>query len=321
MIISNFAAFFCYTTVNRLIERVKDMNKHPQHRQASYKVDQEAELLAFMLEQRSDSSRKSVKNMLTRGQFLVDGQVETQYNYLLHPGQVVSIGQASAVKQAAFRFNGFEILFEDQDIIVVDKAAGMLSVAGKNQAENTVYRQLMDYVKSANHHHRVFVVHRLDRDTSGVMVYAKREQVKNQLQNNWHDVVKQRMYTTVVEGVVRQDKGTIKSWLTAKDSMRVHSSPYDNGGKHAVTHYKKVRNNRHFSLLEVELETGRKNQIRVHMSDIHHPVVGDKKYGAQTNPIRRLALHATTLAFIHPITQELVRFTSPLPAAFTKLVR
>ncbi|XJS10718.1 RluA family pseudouridine synthase [Aerococcaceae bacterium WGS1372] len=298
------------------------MNKHNQQkRQLTYTVEEPAELLAFMLEQRSGSSRKSVKSMLTRGQFQVNGEVVTQYNYLLQPGQVVSIGQSLPVKAAAFRFNGLEILFEDQDIIVIDKAAGLLSVAGKNLGENTAYRQLNDYVKSTNHHYRIFVVHRLDRDTSGVMVYAKNEHTKNQLQENWQDVVKERTYTTVVEGIVRQDKGTIKSWLTVKDSMRVHSSPYDNGGKYAVTHYKKIKNNRRFSLLEVELETGRKNQIRVHMSEIKHPVLGDKKYGAKSNLLRRLALHATTLAFIHPTSQELVRFTSPVPPAFFKTVR
>lgn len=308
--------------MNILIESVEDMNKHHQQKgQMTYTVEESAELLAFMLEQRSGSSRKSVKSMLTRGQFQVDGEVVTQYNYPLQAGQVVTIGQPSTVKANPFRFNGLEILFEDKDLIVVDKAAGILSVAGKNPSENTVYRQLTDYVKSVNHHHRIFVVHRLDRDTSGVMVYAKNEQTKNQLQENWQEIVKERTYTTVVEGVVRQDKGTIKSWLTAKDSMRVHSSSYDNGGKYAVTHYKKIKNNRRFSLLEVELETGRKNQIRVHMSEIKHPVVGDKKYGAQSNPLRRLALHATTLAFIHPTSQELVRFTSPVPSAFTKIVR
>lgn len=299
----------------------KKQNNQSRSSGQSYVVDLETELLAFMLKQRASSSRKSVKAMLSRGQFQVDGEVVTQFNHPLKVGQVVSIGQGQSTKADQFRFNGLEVIYEDTDIIVIDKASGILSVAGLNQAENTVYRQLTDYVKTSNHHHRVFVVHRIDRDTSGVMVFAKNDKTKKQLQENWHEIVQERIYTTVVEGVVKPNSGSVESWLTAKDSMKVHSSPYDNGGKYAKTHYKVLKNNRNFSLLEVELETGRKNQIRVHMSDINHPVVGDKKYGAKSNPLKRLALHATTLAFNHPTSGELVSFSSKVPASFNKLVR
>ena len=194
-------------------------------------------------------------------------------------------------------------------------------MAGKNPSELTAYRQLTDYVKEIHPRQRLFIVHRLDRDTSGVMVFAKTEAAKEALQKNWHSDVKERKYTAMVEGVVNERPGTVSSWLTEGKTLKVYSSPFDNGGKHAITHYKKLQGNRHFSLLEVQLETGRKNQIRVHMQELGHSVVGDKKYGARQNPLKRLGLHATTLVFKHPISQEVLRFNAPVPAAFLKQTR
>lgn len=153
------------------------------------------------------------------------------------------------------------------------------------------------------------------------MIYAKTEEVKEKLQENWHTIVKERIYTALVEGVVRKPQGKIESWLTESKTMKVYSNDYDNGGKHAITHFKKKQNSANYSLLEVELETGRKNQIRVHMEDIGHPVAGDKKYSARTNPLKRLGLHATTIAFTHPSTGKVVRFTSQAPKSFLKLSR
>ena len=140
----------------------------------------------------------------------------------------------------------------------------------------------MEYVRSANAKNRIFIVHRLDKDTSGVMLFAKSEKVQQVLQNAWSDTVKERTYTALVEGPVRNSSGTIKSWLTENSTFKVYSSPVDNGGQHAVTHYKKIQSNKNYSLLEVQLETGRKNQIRVHLEELGHPVVGDKKYGQQS---------------------------------------
>ena len=153
------------------------------------------------------------------------------------------------------------------------------------------------------------------------MIYAKTEEVKEKLQENWHSIVKERTYTALVEGVVRKPKGRIESWLTESETMKVYSNDYDNGGKHAITHYIKKQNSANYTLLEVELETGRKNQIRVHMEDIGHPVAGDKKYGARTNPLKRLGLHATTIAFEHPRTGKVVKFSSPAPKGFLKVSR
>lgn len=239
-------------------------------------IKETTELLPFLLETLKANSRNSVKSILTRGQVTVDGKKITQHNHPLNPGQVVGILSNKVAIQKTV-LNGIAILHEDSDLIVIRKDSGILSVAGKDPSEPTAYRQLTAYVKDESKANRVFVVHRLDRDTSGVMLYAKTEAAKNALQENWHDIVKERTYTALVEGET-DEEGTISSWLTENSkSMKVHSSTYDNGGKHAVTHYKKIQGNKQYSLLEVELETGRKNQIRAHMESLGHPVAGDKK--------------------------------------------
>lgn len=289
-------------------------------RQTEYKVFEAAELFDFLVEKMPSASRKTIKNMLTHSQVTVDDKTVTQYNTKLAEGQVVAITKQKVNKHKA-NLKGVEILFEDDAIIVINKAAGVLSMAGKNPSELTAYRQLTDYVKEIHPRQRLFIVHRLDRDTSGVMVFAKTEAAKEALQKNWHSDVKERKYTAMVEGVVNERPGTVSSWLTEGKTLKVYSSPFDNGGKHAITHYKKLQGNRHFSLLEVQLETGRKNQIRVHMQELGHSVVGDKKYGARQNPLKRLGLHATTLVFKHPISQEVLRFNAPVPAAFLKQTR
>lgn len=289
-------------------------------RQTEYKVFEAAELFDFLVEKMPSASRKTIKNMLTHSQVTVDDKTVTQYNTKLTEGQVVAITKQKVNKHKA-NLKGVEILFEDDAIIVINKAAGVLSMAGKNPSELTAYRQLTDYVKEIHPRQRLFIVHRLDRDTSGVMVFAKTEAAKETLQKNWHSDVKERKYTAMVEGVVNERPGTVSSWLTEGKTLKVYSSPFDNGGKHAITHYKKLQGNRHFSLLEVQLETGRKNQIRVHMQELGHSVVGDKKYGARQNPLKRLGLHATTLVFKHPISQEVLRFNAPVPAAFLKQTR
>ncbi|MCA9766670.1 MAG: RluA family pseudouridine synthase [Carnobacterium sp.] len=281
-----------------------------------YTVKEPIEMLEFLIEEKVKNSRNSIKSVLTRGQVWVDGKNIKQHNYPLSPGQKVSIvSNKEAIKEKALV--GVSILFEDKDIIVINKEAGMLSMASKNEHDLTAYRQVTTYVKEDNKKNRVFVVHRLDRDTSGVMLFAKSEEVKLALQENWSDIVKERIYTALVEGVITKDEGTIDSWLTENKAMHVFSSPFDNGGKRAITHYKKIKANDAFTLVEIQLETGRKNQIRVHMEEIGHPVVGDKKYGSTVSPLKRLGLHATTLALIHPTTGELVRFKAKVPKVFS----
>lgn len=305
-------------TLKKEVTPIKNQRKDRQAVRkeiSSYSVEETIDLLPFLLKMITNKSRNSIKSLLTREQVQVDGKVITQHNHPLLPGQTVQIqSNKESLKRTAL--TGVTILHEDDDILVINKEAGILSVAANQPEEMTAYRQLTQYVKEENRKNRVFIVHRLDRDTSGVMVYAKTEAVKQTLQNNWKEVVEERKYTALVEGVVSEEEATISSWLTESKSMRVYSNPTDNGGKHAVTHYKKIQGNHHYSLLEVQLETGRKNQIRVHMQEIGHPVVGDKKYGATNNPLNRLGLHASTLSFLHPRTGKLVQYTALAPTVF-----
>lgn len=290
---------------------------------SSYEIEESINLLPFLLKTLNNKSRNSVKSILKRGQVSVDGHIITQHNHPLEPGQLVGILSNEASKRLS-ALDGVAILHEDASIIVINKAAGLLSMATNRSrvSELDAYQQLTDYVKKDQRRNRVYIVHRLDRDTSGVMVYAKTEEAKEKLQNNWHDVTKERTYTAVVDGSVSKNEDTITSWFKENEALKVYSVPEGKGGKQAVTHYKKIAGNDSYSKLEVELETGRKNQIRVHMQDIGHPVVGDRKYSSnKNNPIRRLALHATTLSFIHPDTDELVRYTVNVPKSFNKLIK
>lgn len=282
-------------------------------------MEEEIHLLPFLLKTLDNKSRNAVKSILTRGQVSVDGHIITQHNHPLSSGQTVGV----LSNQASIRLselNGVNILYEDDAIIVINKEAGILSMAASRSKDWDAYRQLTDYVKKEKRSNRIYIVHRLDRDTSGVMVYAKTKAAKEKLQKNWHDVVKERTYTALVEGNVEKQEGTISSWLKENQAMKVYSTSDKKEGKHAVTHYKKIDGNQSYTLLEVELETGRKNQIRVHMQDIGHPIVGDKKYGSKSNPIRRLGLYATTLAFYHPTMDKLVRYTVKVPDTFTNLI-
>ncbi len=288
---------------------------------STYIVEEPTELLVFLLKVMDDKSRNNVKSILKRGQVAIDGRTTTQFNDPLKPGQKVNILTNEAAMRIG-RLDGISILHEDDSLIVIYKDAGVLSMASKNPKERNAYQQITEYVKFEHPRNRIFIVHRLDRDTSGVMIYAKTEEVKDKLQDNWHDIVKKRLYTAVVEGDVVIEEDTISSWLNETTTHRVYSTPTDKGdSKHAVTHYKKIGGNDEFSLMEIELETGRKNQIRVHMHDIAHPVIGDKKYGSRKNPIRRLGLHATTLELIHPTTNKLVTYTAPAPGVFRGLTR
>lgn len=286
---------------------------------SQYTVKEPTELLLFLLQKQSKLGRNSVKAILARGQVTVNDRVVTEYNCPLAPGQTVIIRKDKAVEGPVFV--GLSILHEDEDIIVIQKNAGLLSIASPQENDMTAYRQLMAHVRIKDPKSRVFVVHRLDRDTSGVMMFAKSERVQQLLQNSWQDTVKERTYIALVEGKIKKTEGTISSWLKESSTLKMYSSHRPNDGQHAVTHYKVIQSNSNFTLSEVRLETGRKNQIRVHMQDIGHPIVGDKKYGSKSNAIKRLGLHAQVLAFIHPTKGQLLRFESDIPKSFLTLFR
>lgn len=286
---------------------------------SQHTVNESTELLLFLLQKQSKAGRNSLKSMLARGQVSVDDVVVREYNSPLTPGQTVKISREKIVEEQPLV--GLSILHEDEDIIVIQKQAGLLSIASAQETELTAYRQLMAHVRSKDPKGRVFVVHRLDRDTSGVMMFAKSERIQQALQNNWQETVKERTYVALVEGKVKKPEGTITSWLRESSTLKMYSSHRQNDGLHAVTHYKVLQSSSAFSLLEVQLETGRKNQIRVHMEDIGHPIVGDKKYGSKSKALPRLGLHARVLAFDHPTTGQMMRFETEIPKMFVGLAR
>lgn len=217
-----------------------------------------------------------------------------------------------------------QLIWEDEHLMVVNKERGILTVATHPGAtQQTVFSILKAYERRKNPRNGIYVVHRLDRETSGVLVWAKSQKMQQYMRTYWREIVKQRTYIAVVEGVLDKKEGQIRTWFTEdKRNCVTYSSPYDDGGDLAITNYKVLKEKGNYSLVELHLETGRTNQIRVHMASIGHPVVGDRKYGHgnDNSPIDRLCLHAQTLEFIHPATEQVVKFTSPLPKCFRQLV-
>lgn len=291
--------------------------KPEKEKQTCLEVTEPAELMKFLMAELPTKSRKDIKSLLAHRQISVDDEVIAQFNHPLVKGQQVMVNWAKVLIEN--QPQGLNIVFEDQYIMIIEKQAGLLSIATATEKEQTAYGILSDHVKKRDPKNKIFVLHRLDRETSGVMMFAKSEKVQQLLQNAWKEAVLERTYVVVVEGLVTKEEGTITSWLTESKAFIMYSSHTPNDGQKAITHYKVLKKNKHYSLLEVKLETGRKNQIRVHMKDIGHSVIGDKKYGATKHPIGRLGLHAQVLAFEHPITGEEVRYETDIPQEFLNL--
>lgn len=300
---------------NKVRSRGPKGNK--KNSKASLPVTENTELMKFLIVNLPNKSRNNIKSLLSNKQVFVDGQAIKQFNHLLAPGQEVEIRWNRIPEEKQYR--GISIVYEDHDIVVIDKHAGMLSIAVDNRESQTAYNMLSTHAKKQDSANKIFVVHRLDRDTSGLMMFAKSEKVKHDLQTNWNDLIVERTYVAIVEGVVEEPEGTISSYLRESKAMIVYSSQNPKDGLKAVTQYQVMKTGKGYSLLKVSLRTGRKNQIRVHMKDIEHPVAGDKKYGSRTNPIGRLGLHALVLAFKHPVNKELLRFNTPIPRKFMRL--
>ena len=288
-----------------------------QNQYTDYFVREPMELMEFLASKMPQASRTKLKSLLTKRVVFVDNVITTQYNLPLQPGMKVQISRDKHTHE--FRSNLLRIVYEDAYLIVVEKREGLLSVGTERERERTASTILNEYLRRQDRRSRVYVVHRLDRDTSGLMMFAKDEKTQHTLRDNWHELVFDRRYVAVVTGEMERDRGTVHSWLTDR-TLYVHSSPVDDGGKESVTHYRTIKRTKGLSLVELHLETGRKNQIRVHMQDLGHPVVGDGRYGLENfNPIGRLALHAFKLCFHHPVTGEEMRFETPYPAEFKKL--
>lgn len=282
-----------------------------------YRVTREAPLLEYLLETVKSSANKIKATLKNRG-IKVNGKVVTQFDYPLHVGMTISVSQDK--RNSAFKSRYVKVVYEDKWIVVIEKATDILSMAGGHRSLN-VKSVLDDYFQKTRQKCRAHVVHRLDRDTSGLMVYAKDMQTEQILEHEWHDIVFDRRYVAVLSGEVEQDSGTIESWLKDDHNFITQSSPVDNGGKLAISHFRTLRRTVNFSLIEFRLETGRKNQIRVHSLDMGHPVCGDIKYGDGNDPLHRLCLHAYRLCFWHPVTNERMEFDTPVPTSFQQLFK
>lgn len=282
-----------------------------------YVVRTETTLLEFLMSELAGISRNKAKDILAGHGITVDRRNTTRFDEPLHPGQVVRVSKHKRSNQLLNRY--VKIVYEDKDLVVIEKSEGILSMPAT--AKQYSAKQVLDeYFQKRHFKCTAHTVHRLDRETSGLMMYAKNLEIAKILEENWHDIVFDRRYVAVVSGQLEREGGTIESWLKDNKAYVTYSSPEDpGGGKYAITHFHTLKTTPERSLVELKLETGRKNQIRVHMQDIGHPVQGDSKYGDGSNPIGRLCLHAYRLDFYHPRTGEVMNFETPFPRDFMKL--
>lgn len=280
------------------------------------KVKSPSSLMIFLLDNMGGMKKNSVKSLLRYRQVSVNEAIVTQFDYSLKENDVVTVNTTRGNTELQHPL--LKVLYEDRDFIVVNKKEGLLSVTTGGKRDVTAFSILKNYTKKISPNNKIYTVHRLDRETSGVLLFSKNRDLQHDLRNNWHTLVQKRTYVALVEGRLDKDEGTIQTWLTEQEvTLKVYSSGYDNGGKIAVTHYKRLMGNADYALLELELETGRRNQIRSHMQYIGHPIVGDRKYGSTKSVIGRVALHAMTLSFVHPMTGKRMDFVSPIPKSFS----
>lgn len=272
-------------------------------------------LLDSVHEFKKDLSKKSIKAYIKNKMVRVNENVVTNSNYMLNKGDYVEIYYE---KKVIPEYN-LDILYEDDFLIIINKPSGLLSISNDKEKIITAYRMVSDYVKSSGKKNYIFVVHRLDQDTSGILMFCKDEKIRDKMQDNWNNMVKKRGYIALVDGKIKGN-GTIHTFLMEDKKQFVYSSR--NGiGKEAITHYFTLKNNNNYSMLQVFIDTGRRNQIRVHLSEKGYPIVGDKKYRCKTNPIKRLCLHANILEFIHPVSKKLISIKCDVPLEFGKLIK
>lgn len=296
------------------------------------KVSESAQLMDFLIAKMGGMARSSVKQLLGQRRVKVGNVIQTRHDFALKKGDVVTV--CSGRGNSQLTHPKLRIVYEDDDLIVVNKQPGLLTVAATpGSSETTAFSILRAYVKKQNARAGVYVVHRLDRETSGLLVFARSSELQHYMREYWRELVTERTYIALAEGILTPAEGKITTWLTEdKRNAVVYSSPVDDGGDIAITNYKVLKTTPPlsggdrkgaYSLVELHLETGRTNQIRVHLASKGCPVVGDRKYGHgnESSPIDRLCLHARTLAFIHPVTEQVVRFDSPVPKEFNKVLQ
>lgn len=277
-------------------------------------------LMELLMRSLTDVKRNDVKKWLKYGHLKVNGKVIKAFDAPISADDEVLLNLTRP--WTVFNHKLIDIVYEDEDVIVIEKGYGLLSVATHSKKrEDNAYDILRNYVKSVNPSNKLWVVHRLDRHTTGLMMFAKSEKAHDVLRHNWNNLILERLYYALVEGDFNPPQGFIKSYLAEDSRHNVFSTDIPGEGRLAVTNYETESRGKGLSLVRFSLDTGRKNQIRVHASEAGHPIAGDTKYGAQTDPLKRLALHAATLRFAHPITKRDMNFRSPVPATFYKALK
>lgn len=260
-----------------------------------------------------NKSKNNIKSLLKNECIYVNNNVITKYNYVINSGDIISIGKAITDKDV-----NLKIIYEDNDIIVIDKPTKILTISNDKEKEKTLYREVSNYLKKENK--KVFVIHRLDYDTSGIIMFAKNQKVQKLYQDNWNNLAKKREYTAAVEGLTNS-KGHIESYLKMSKTLQVYSSK-NKDGLLAITDYERIKYNNKYSLVKILISTGRRNQIRCHMADIGHPILGDNRYAKKKNDLLgRLALHANRLEIVNPTSNKLMIFTSEIPKEFYDIVK
>ncbi|MBO5951998.1 MAG: RluA family pseudouridine synthase [Bacteroidaceae bacterium] len=295
----------------------KNKKRYEKDNIKSFMVSKETTLLPFIIEKLSSLSRTEVKALLKYKHIAVKGKPVTQFDLPLLPGDKVDVNFGRSFYQ--FSHPQIKILYEDEWMIVIEKSSGLLSVANETTKDKTAHFILREYIRRDNPEAELFVCHRLDQFTSGILIFSKDEALKDEMRENWDFYVKERKYVCVTERVPDKLEDDITSYLEENNHLHVHSTSNANRGKLAATHYKVIQSKGRYALVDVEIFTGKKNQIRVHMSDIGAPIAGDMKYGAETNPAKRLMLHNYRLSFIHPVKGELMRFSLSIPYSFKQL--
>lgn len=293
----------------------KEKRPHSKSNPLKFKVKEPDKLMEFLLKKMDGISRTKVKHMLANGVVSVDGERVSKFDYELQPGMTVEIGKPSAKER--FYSKWLKIVYEDKYLVVIDKKEGLLTNSPTKE-QDTAQSILNDYFTVSQQRCRAHTIHRLDRDTSGLLLFAKDKKVAMMFEEDWKEKVYDRRYVAVVVGKLVPRQGKVESWLKDNKAFVTYSSPTDNGGKFAVTHYEVLISNDRYSLVDFHLETGRKNQIRVHAKDLGHPIVGDTKYGDGDNSLGRLCLHAYRLCFKHPVTGREYEFETPFPTVFEK---
>lgn len=271
-------------------------------------VNEEDTLYKYLRKTLTNKSKNNIKTMLKNECIMVNDKIITKYDYKLNNNDIIYINKKE---------DNLKIIYEDNNIIVIDKPTKLLTISNKDEKENTLYHMVSDYLKKEKK--KVFIIHRLDFDTSGVIMFAKNSKVQKMYQDNWNTLAKKREYIAVVEGITNS-KGHIESYLKQTKTLQVYSTK-NKDGLFSITDYERIKYNSNYSLLKIFISTGRRNQIRCHMSDINHPILGDKRYKSKNNPLNRLCLHASLLEITNPKTNKVMTFVSPYPEEFDNIIK